>query len=289
MSDVLSDHERAMGSLFIRMVRSSESIGKLPEVLRSLAEHLEAEAQLTRRIRLALVYPTILVGMGIVTVLVLVTYVVPRLGGLFDELGQELPLLTRWLVGASRSSSTWLPITAAVVALIGFVAARLRHNLGVRRAMDRLRWRVPVLGRLHRAQEVERFARTMHLLIASGAPLLSALATCARSTGSSLVTDGVAQLRSEVAAGGTLGSGMRMAGIFDRSAVQLIAVAEEANDLVGGFERLGQRSRRELDHANRLITTIVEPVLIVGIGLAIAIVVFAMMLPIFRIDISGVS
>jgi type II secretory pathway component PulF len=288
-SAALADHERTVGSLFVRMVHSSESIGQLPNVLRRLADHLDGEEQLIRRVRTAFVYPSILVGMGIVTITVLVTYVVPRLRGLFDELGQGLPALTRVLLYVSESSAVWAPILG--VFLLGgiVVARRLVQRPSVRHRLDRFRWQLPVVGRLHRARELERFARTMHLLIANSAPLTEALATASRTAGSSLVVGAIEDLRRAVTGGESVGATMKRLPVFDRSATQLVAVAEEANDLAGGFERLGQRCQRDLDHATRLVTTVVEPALVVAVGCAVALVVFAMMLPIFQIDISGAS
>lgn len=269
----------------VGVVRAGEESGRLPEVLRALASQLDREHDLEQRIRSALAYPAVLVIASLVAATVLVTWVVPRLELLFAELGQDLPALTSVVIALSG----WL----ARFGGFGLLALGLGVFLLQRRRRSRpdsfwmvVGERTPVLRRFLRARQVASFSRTLSALLASGLSLLDSLEVVGGLASSSLRVV-VGQVRGGVEEGRPLSAAMGRSGFFNDSTVRMVAVGEEASDPTAALAHVATIHERDLDDATRLLTTLLEPTLVVLAGLLVAVVVAAMMLPLLQLNVTG--
>lgn len=289
LSDALEVEHSTFPLLFVSMVRSGESVGGIPAVLEVVAGYLEVEAETRRKTRTAMAYPSILLAVGVVTILVLLIFVLPRLTEMLMETGQALPLTTRALVAVSNGFARggFLMVPALV---LGAIAVRrgLRRPYA-RHVLDHVAWRLPVLRSLVVDAQLARFGRTMATLLASGLPLLPALEIARQVAGNQRFANAISEVRSGVARGVRLGAILRQIGTFPSSTARMIAVGEDANDLPSAFDRAASSHQRKADQAMRVATSLIEPALVVFVGLVVGFIVFSMMLPIFRLNVTGLG
>lgn len=272
-------------SVVVGVVRAGEESGRLPEVLRTLADQLDREHDLEQRVRSALAYPAVLVTASLIAVTVLVTWVVPRLEILFEELDQQLPLLTALVISASKWTTRfggWVLLASG----LGYFLLQRRLRRQNRSAWSELEAHLPILSRFAKARRVAGFSRTLAALLGSGLTLLDSLEVV-KGLGSESMGQVVDDVRSGVESGQTLSKAMASADFFDDSTVRMIAVGEEASDPTVALARVAAMHERDLEDATRLLTTLLEPTLVVLGGLLVAAVVAAMMLPLLQLNVTS--
>lgn len=289
LSAALQRFPHTFSLLYVSMVATGEDIGRLPVVLESIAERLEADDENRRKIRAAMIYPGILLCVGLITTIFLVTFVVPRLTVIFEDMNQSLPWPTRLLMALSYlvAHYGWL-LAPAVVVLFLILRSIGRSQAGLN-WWDGVKLRLPIMGRLVRASEVERFARTTATLLRSGISLLVALEVVESTATTRGFKRTIKGFRDGVAEGFRLSEAIRQTPLFSMSAAHVLAIGEDANDPAAALEKIADTQRREVEEATRLVTSLLEPALVIAVGLVIGFVVFAMMLPIFQIDIAGLG
>jgi len=284
-SDALGRHPEAFSPMYLSMIRAGEAGGDLDAVLVRLAELLESESELRSRITAALVYPAVVLAIGVATVVVLLTYVVPKLTILFTETGQLLPLPTRILLGISQllSQGWWLCLAALVAG--GWSLRRFSRSPAGRAALDAMLVRVPVSGRLVRKIQTARFTRNLGAMVGQGVPMLQALEVSGSTVSNSTLRQAIAQIRDAVRQGQHLAGALAASRQFPAFVSNMVAVGEESGTLETALLKIASSYERDSDRALRIFTTVLEPLLIVVVGLVVMFIVISMLLPIFQLGL----
>ena len=271
--------------LYVQLVRVGEAAGVLPDVLDRLAGYLERSAALRRRVRLALVYPAVVVAVAGGAVAFLLAFVVPTFAAMYADFGAELPAPTRFVLAASGAAVTagpWLLLGAVAAAIVG---RRWVATDGGERAAEGVLLRVPVLGPLLAGALVARFCRTVGTLVRGGVPLVEALDISRSSGASPRSRDAAATLAEALRRGGRLRDSLGREALFPPLVVQLLAAGEESARLDEVLLLLAQKYEEDTDGAVDALAAIIEPVLIVLLGLVVGGILVALYLPMF--DLAG--
>lgn len=283
LADALRRHPKAFGNLYTGMVNAGEAGGALGPLLQRLADFLESSYATRAQIISQLIYPTILTLAGGAAVAVLLVFVVPRFTEIFSDLGQALPLATQILLAVSGflQRAWWALIGGAVGAWL-----LLRHFL--KRAegrlwMDRAKLRLPIIGELIKKIEVSRFARTLGTLLSSGVPILQAMSIVRDTMTNRVLTNVVDELADAIHAGRTIALPLRASGSFPLLATQLISVGEETGRLEEMLLKLADIFDEDVQTTVRRLTALVEPAIILVMGIVVGFIVFSILLAIFSI------
>jgi type IV pilus assembly protein PilC len=285
LSESLRQHPRIFEPLYVNMVRAGEAGGALEVVLGRLAQFLEKSQQVRGRIKVAMTYPLIIVIVASVIVLGLMTFVVPKFEMIFAGTlkGQALPALTQFVLGVSElllhHAITTLVLT---VVLIGLMQVVVRTPTGAR-LLDRTKLRLPVIGELLRKAAIARFTRTFGTLLASGVPILQALATTGDTSGNVHLADAIRQVHDRVKEGEGVARPLRATDVFPDMVTSMIEVGEETGALPDMLSRIADTYDEEVDRSVDALTSLIEPLMIVLMAIMVGTIVIALFLPIMRI------
>lgn len=280
----MAEHPEVFPRLYVNMVRAGESGGILEGVLRHLTEYLERALQLKEDLKSALTYPMLLGAVAGLSLIVLFLYVIPKFAVIFKDVNQALPWMTRLLIDFSYGLSRygWIALLLILVGATGGLFY-IRNPEG-RLQWDKWRLSLWGLGDLLRKLEVARFARTLAALLRGGVPLLEALGTVQGVVGNSQVARAIAQLQSRVREGKGMARPLAESGVFPDLALHMITVGEETGKLEGMLVNVADHYDREVKRATQRLTSLLEPALILGMGLVIGVVVISMLMAIFSIN-----
>jgi general secretion pathway protein F len=285
LSDALAKHHpRPFSRLYINMVRAGEKGGVLEVALRRLAEFLESRAAFTEAIVSALAYPLVITTVGAGAVVFLLTFVIPRFATIFADLHQAIPLPTQILmaVSASVQSYWWIGVLAVLAVILGW---RLWTGTPEGRLQwDRLLLRTPRVGPLTMKVETARFLRTLGTMLKSGVPVLGALAVVGDMMSNQIVARSVQRLADSVKRGGTVASGMREHGQFPMLAVHMVRVGEETGRLEDMLLKAAETLEGDVRTDLKRMIGLLEPAVILAMGVLVAFIVVAMLLAIFSIN-----
>ncbi|MEE8074176.1 MAG: type II secretion system F family protein, partial [Candidatus Binatia bacterium] len=284
-SDALAVYPKVFPPIYVSMVRSGEVGGILGGVLSRLADFSEKEEDLQGKVRAALAYPVLILLVGMGTIAVLLIFVVPKLVVLFEDVGQVLPLPTQILIGVSRGLATYWWLILIIGALGGFLVKRGQLSQGTRLAIDRIKLRLPVWGALIKKVEIARFARSLSTLLSHGVPILQAMQAVVQATGNELLKRELQKIGDLLRGGTTLSQGMRQGRIFPSLVTNMVSVGEEAGSLDRSLIKIADTYERDSDRAMKMMTALVEPVMILVMGSIVGFIVVSMLLPIFQIDL----
>ena len=288
LSDALAKRPETFSSLYVSMVRAGEASGDLAGVLERLCRHFERVQEAREKILMALSYPVIVIVVGLVTILFVMMFVVPRFSQIFAELGSTLPLPTRMLIGFSGFllNYGWLLLLLGVV---GGIALRsyLHTEEGIVR-WHRAQLRMPVFRGIVSANAFAQFAQTLGALLKNGVPVLQALSIVEHTIGNRLIAAEIRNARTRVTDGTTISAPLAAGGVFPDLLTDMLAVGEETGDMSGALGHIAQRYEHELDRHVKLLTTIIEPVLILAIAVLVGFVAISMLLAVFELT-SGLS
>ncbi len=283
LADSLRRHPRAFDDLFTNMVEVGESGGILDIVFQRLAAYIEKAAALKRKVKGAMIYPASIISVAFLVVIFMLTFVIPTFTKMFKDLGADLPLPTQVVVWLSEFVRTYiLLIIAAVVGCVFAIRAYYRTEKG-QGTIDALLLKVPVMGTLIRKVAVARFTRTLGTLVSSGVPILEGLRITARTAGNKVVEKAVLQCRAAVTAGKTLAEPLKASGVFPPMVIQMISVGEQTGALDAMLSKIADFYDDEVDVAVSSMTALLEPIMIVVLGVLIGGLVVAMYLPIFKL------
>ena len=281
LSEALQRHPRLFPKLYLGMVRSGERAGMLSEMLIKLAEAREKEEETQRKVQSAMAYPVLVAVVGFATVFVLLTFFMPRVMRLFDRY-EDLPGVTRALMMISRACADYWYWGLFIAVLIGAVLHRLATLAPGRRFVDTLLLRTPLVGGFVRDVDLARFAHTFALLVQSGLPIEQVLTLSAETMRNSLLRDDVDRVRSlTMAQGMSLTEGLKQSKYFPAYFTNMLAVGEEGGRLDEILREVGGFYERAIERRSRLLTSLVEPILLLVVGAVVGFIVFAMLLPIF--------
>jgi len=283
LADSLRRHPRAFDDLFTNMVEVGESGGILDVVFQRLAAYIEKAAALKRKVKGAMIYPASIISVAFLVVIFMLTFVIPTFTKMFKDLGADLPLPTQVVVWLSEFVRTYiLLIIAAIVGCVFALRAYYRTEKG-QSTIDALLLKVPVMGSLIRKVAVARFTRTLGTLVSSGVPILEGLRITARTAGNKVVEKAVLQCRAAVTAGKTLAEPLKASGVFPPMVIQMISVGEQTGALDAMLSKIADFYDDEVDTAVSAMTALLEPIMIVVLGVLIGGLVVAMYLPIFKL------
>ncbi|MFC1497281.1 type II secretion system F family protein [Verrucomicrobiota bacterium] len=283
LSEALSKYPSLFTELYISMVRAGESGGVLDTILLRLAEAHEKEEEIKRKIQAATAYPLLIVAAGITTVFVLLTFFLPKVVTLFKDI-KDLPLPTRMLIGTSNFFSDYWYWMVIIGVLFFVVLQRLASLEKGRTFFDRIKLHIPLLSRFIRQADIAGFARTLSLLIEAGIPIDTALSLSANTLRNAILQDEVEEIRQQtVLQGQPLSLGLKRARYFPVFVASMAAVGEEAGRLDESLTEIASFYEKEVDQQTRLVTSLLEPILILVVGVVVGFIVAAMLLPIFEL------
>ncbi len=283
LSDAMKRHDKVFGRVFVSMIEAGEKSGKLGKVLQDLASYTENSVKLQRKMKAASVYPAFIVCFLIATMMVLVLFIIPRFESMFASFGAELPLPTKIVMGFSRAviNNIMLIILAVAGAVTGVVMS-YKTPAG-RMIIDRFVLSIPIFGPIVKKVVFARFFQTFGTLLRSGVDIVASLEIAARVTNSLPVQRVIETIRTKVIEGSSLSAEMEKHGIFPRMVVRMTAVGEKSGQIDEMCEKMSDYYSDEVDTAVAAMSSIIEPLLIVLLGIVVGVAVVAMYLPIFKL------
>ena len=279
----LRKHPRYFDDLFCNLVESGEQSGALETMLDRLATYKEKSETLKKKIKKAMTYPIAVICVAIVVTGILLVKVVPTFEDLFKGFGAELPAFTQFVINISNILQDWwlIVLAAFVVFAFAFREAHLKSKK-VRDAVDRSVLKIPVIGEILVKSIYARFARTLSTTFAAGVPLVDALTSTAGAAANVIYTDAILRIREDVSTGQQLNFSMRNTGVFPNMMVQMTAIGEESGALDEMLDKAAEFYEEEVDNAVDNLTALMEPMIMVVLGVLIGGLIIAMYLPIFK-------
>ncbi len=283
LANALRSHPKQFSDLYVNMVKAGESAGNLDTVLERLTEFLEAQIDLRSKIVGAMIYPIIMLFIGVVIMAILFTFVIPKVTAIFKDQGATLPFITRFLIFVSESfANYWFVIFPAIGGLIwGFM--HWKSGPG-REKWDRFTLRIPFIGGLVRMIAIARFARTLGTLMSSGVPLLQALDIVKDILGNTRLIEVVEGARVDIREGDSIAQPLKRSGEFPPLVTHMIAIGEKSGQLEEMLENVAISYNQQVDARIAALTVMLEPLMIVFMGIGAAVVVFGIMLPILQLN-----
>ena len=279
----LKQHPKVFSNLYANMVEAGEAGGILDTILNRLAQYMEKAMALKKRVKSAMIYPSTIVTVAVVVVIFLLIFVIPTFKAMFEGFGATLPLPTVIVLEMSRIASKYALVFLGVVAA-AVVGLRYWYSTpSGKLAVDKFLLRTPVFGILIRKVAVAKFTRTLGTLVSSGVAILDGLEITARTAGNKVVELAVMRTRASIAEGKTISDPLRASGVFPPMVVQMIAVGEQTGALDAMLGKIADFYDEEVDTAVANLTALLEPMLMVFLGVVIGGVVIAMYLPIFKL------
>lgn len=288
LADALAKHPKLFDDLFVSMVRAGETAGNLDEVLTRLAEFLEGAQKLKSKIQGAMIYPMVMVVVGTGIMMVLMVKVIPNITQMFTSQGKTLPINTRMLIASSAffGKYWWLMILLGIGG--GFAFSAWKKTKDGKRAWHKLTLNLPVLGELIRTINVGRFARTLGTMLQSGVPMLRSLDTAKQIVGNVHIQAAIEDAKKAVTEGESLAQTLKKSGQFPATMIHMTAVGERAGQLESMLDRVATTYETEVDTKLSRFTALLEPVMLVVMGGAVAFIVFSILQPIMDLgNLSG--
>ncbi|MBI5158151.1 MAG: type II secretion system F family protein [Acidimicrobiia bacterium] len=283
LSASMEAHPKVFNHLYVSMVRAGEVGGALDETLIRLADTLESQVRLRSKVKSAMAYPVVVLGLIILIVSGMLLFVVPIFQEMYEDLGGDLPVPTRMLINFSNLITTfwWLVLALIVGGVIGF--RRWKRSPEGRRTWDRLKLRMPILGKVVQKVAISRFARTLSVLTRTGVPVLQALDIVATTSGNSLVADAISDVQSSVKRGESLAAPLHRHAVFPPMVTQMMSVGEETGAIDTMLSKVADFYDQEVDDTVSALTSLIEPLLIIVMGVAVGGILIALYLPMFNI------
>lgn len=284
LGDAMSAEPRSFPGLYRAMIAAGERSGSLPALTERLALLLERQAAMRSKMLTALAYPSVLGLFAIIVVISLMIFVVPLVVEQFDTLGQQLPLLTRIVMGLSNFLATWWWALLVLLGLLGVLGWRALGNEAVRLRVDGALLRLPFIGRLLRDLHAARMARTLATMVESRLPVMEGLSLTVPTIHNRVLRAATADIVEAVRGGGSLSAAMRRADVFPPLLVYLAASGESAGQLDVMLERAAEYLEREFDGFTAAALAMLEPLIIIVMGGIVAVIILSILLPIMQLQ-----
>jgi type IV pilus assembly protein PilC len=285
LSAALERHPKVFSDLYVAMVRAGEIGGVLDETLNRLADMLEANLALRSKVRSAMAYPMVVGGLILLVTTAMIIFVVPVFTNLYAELkqGASLPVPTRLLVGLSKAATTWWWLFAIMAATGIWAFRNWISSAAGRQVWDGIKLKVPVFGSLVHKTALSRFSRTLAVLSRTGVPILQSIDIVSDTAGNRVVAKALQDVKTSVREGESLAGPLERHTVFPPMVVQMMAVGEETGALDAMLEKVSAYYDREVDDTISTLTSLIEPILIVIMGVTVGAILIALYLPIFNI------
>jgi len=283
LTEALKKHPKIFDDLFVSMVAAGEVGGSLDVILHRLAHYTEKAMNLKRKIKGAMIYPATIVTVAVGVTAVLLIWVIPVFAELFSSFGQALPAPTQFVINLSNFTIAYIHWIGGVV-ILAIVALRQAYQTeSGRLAMDQFFLQVPVFGDLIRKSSVARFTRTLSTLVSSGVPILDALLITAKTSGNKVVERAVLATRASISEGNSISDPLQQSKVFPPMVCQMISVGESTGSLDAMLQKIADFYDEEVDNTVNNLTTLMEPMVILFLGIVIGGLVISMYLPIFKL------
>jgi len=282
-ADALKKHPKVFDNLYVNMVAAGEAGGILDTILQRLAAYMEKFAKIKRQIKSAMIYPSVILFVAVSVVALLMVVVVPMLANMFADMGQALPLPTRIVIAISNFLKGWGGL-GTLIGIIGFFVGlkQFRKTEKGLRMTDAFALKVPVAGSLIQRVAVAKFTRTLGTLLTSGVPILEGLLIVSRTAGNKVVEESIVTTRQSVSEGKTLAEPLSKAKVFPAMVVQMISVGEATGALDNMLNKIADFYDDEVDSGVAALTSMLEPMLMIFLGVTVGFVIVAMYMPIFQ-------
>jgi len=287
-SEALGKYPKSFDKLYISMVKAGEAGGVLDIILRRLATFMEKSQSLRKKVKSAMVYPAAVISVAVVILIVIMVFVVPAFKKMFEDIGQNLPLPTQILLSTSNALKDYWYLVPGIPFSIWFIFRMIARSSKGEAALDAFKLTVPVFGNILKKSSVARFCRTLGTLISSGVPILEALKIVKDAVGNIVIARAIEDVHSSIREGDTIADPLRQSGIFDELLVNMIDVGEETGELDKMLMKIADNYEADVDVAVEGMSSLLEPLLIVSMGLIVGFIVIALFLPLVEI-IKGIS
>lgn len=282
-ADALRKHPKVFDDLYVNMVAAGEAGGILDTILNRLAKHIEKSMKLKKQIKSAMVYPSTIMGVAGIVIVVLLVFVIPIFAQMFTDFGGTLPALTQFVIDISHFMKSNILIIVGAVGSAVYGFKKYYRTPNGRKTVDKIALKLPVLGDLIRKAAVAKFTRTLGTLIASGVPILEGLGIVAKTAGNKVIEQALMNARQSISEGKTISDPLGKEKVFPPMVVQMIAVGETTGALDAMLSKIADFYDDEVDSAVGALTSLLEPMLMVFLGITIGTIVIAMYLPIFKL------
>jgi len=285
LSDSLAAHPDLFSGFYTSMVHTGEASGNLRFTLRRLADFLEEQQEFKDSLRAGLIYPFFILIVGAVTVFVLLAFVIPRLITMFEDMGQALPLPTRILISASEFLRGYGWLIAAVIFILIFLFRRINNNPPARIFLDRFKLKLWLFGEIILKAEISRLMRILALLISGGIPLISSLEISSSIVKNQVLKSEIKNFKEQINNGASLSIAFKSSWFFPELVTSVVAIGEETGTLDKALKGIAQDYEKEVNRTLKAMSRLLEPAIILVMGLVVGFIVLSMLLPIFEINL----
>ena len=283
LSHALGDHPRIFPGLMINLVEAGEVGGVLDDVLNRLAIHFEKEHKMNEKIKSAMTYPAVVSGMAVLSVIFILTFVLPTFVQMFANMNKELPLLTRILLAISDFIRNYAPVILVGVMASAYGIKMTYRQEKYQKIIDGLTLRIPIVGMLSRKIGIARFSRTLSTLLHGGVPIITALEVVQKTIGNLIMMVALQQAQNSIKEGVALGASLAQSKAFTPMVIQMVTIGEESGALDKMLERIADFYESDVDDVVSRLSSIIEPVIIGVLGLVIGVIVMSIMIPMFDV------
>ena len=283
LSEAMAKYPKSFDKLYISMVKAGEAGGVLDVILRRLAGFMEKSQKLRKQVKGALIYPAAVITVAILILVVIMLFVVPAFEKMFADIGQALPAPTQLLLNTSQAIQTYWYLIPLIPIFLMFIMKMIARTEAGERWIDTFKLRMPVFGNIIKKSSVARFCRTLGTLIASGVPILEALRIVKDAVGNVIISNAIEDVHGSIREGDTIADPLRASGIFDELLVNMIDVGEETGELDKMLMKIADNYEADVDVAVEGMSSLLEPLLIVGMGLVVGFIVISLFLPLVSI------
>jgi len=284
-SNALSRHPAIFSNIYISMTKAGETGGVLEDVLNRLADYAESEDQLRSKIRSVLAYPILMATVGLGTIIILLTFVIPRLVTIFEDIGQTLPLPTLILIKTSNFLTQYGWIILAILIIFGFAINRRNKTRPGKFAIDNFKLNIFGVGPLIQKTEIARFTRTLGTLLSNGVPMVQSLEVAGSIIENEVLRRDTEKITKDVTEGASFSKAVTEASRFPLFVTNMIAVGDESGQLEKAILKAAESCERDVDRTVKTFTALLEPVIILIMGGVVGFIVVSMLLPIFQINL----
>jgi general secretion pathway protein F len=284
LADAMGRYQNVFSNLFVSMVAAGEESGTLEEVLLRLAEILDRRAHLANKVKSAIAYPLMMIVVAVAVVVFLLSFVVPSITQIFIEMNRTLPYATRMLISTSNFIRTYLVLIVIMCCAV-FLGIKLwLKTRDGRVKWDKLKLRTPFFGGLFLKLEIARLARAMGTLLVSGIPILSALKIAKKMVHNSFIAEALDSVRDSVRRGDSIAGAIKRTALFPPIVFHVIATGQISGDIENGFINIADMYDDEIEMTTRMLVSLLEPAILLVMGVIVGFIVLAILLPIFEIS-----
>lgn len=285
LSVALSKYPNIFSRLFTSMIHAGEVAGVLEEVLKRLSEFYEKEEEVKAKIQMAMAYPLLVSVVGALTIFVLLSFVVPKITAIFVEFGQAMPLPTRFLINISGFFAKFWWLVLSFIFLFMFLLTRFRKAKEGKLLLDKFILGVPALGEFIKKVEIGRLTKSLATLLENGVPILQSIEVVSDTVNNEVLKQEMARVNGLIRDGSSFSKAVKTSSHFPIFVLNMISVGEEGGTLEKALYKIGDSYELEADRLVKIMTSLIEPLMILGMGMVVAFIVVAMLLPIFQINL----